>query len=98
VLTTTPGGRSTSFVRRQLRPYLKYLDRHGSLVPRLCKADVMAWVVLGEHDDVGLTDDERHGLQECALVTLVTVVGAGHFTMNRDPARIADVIVEMVSV
>lgn len=86
------------FVRRQLRPYLQYLDRHGSLVPRLCNAGMKAWVVFGERDDVGLTDEERRGLQECDLVTLVTVAGAGHFTMNQEPARIADVIVEMVPV
>lgn len=83
------------FVRRQLRPYLEYLDRHGSLVSRLCDAGVKAWVVFGERDDVGLKDEERQGLQECDLVTLVTVAGAGRFTMNQEPARIADVIVEM---
>ena len=81
------------FVRRQLRPYLGYLDRHGSLVPRLCNSGVRAWVVFGEHDDVGLTDEERQGLQECALVTLVTIAGAGHFTMNQEPTQIAEMSV-----
>src|SRR5262245_51262878 len=46
------------FLRRQTRVYLEYLDRHGSLARRLCDSGVRAWVVFGEHDDVGLTDDE----------------------------------------
>jgi hypothetical protein len=32
-------------VRRTLHPYLEYLDRHGSLVPRLCDSGVRAWGV-----------------------------------------------------
>jgi pimeloyl-ACP methyl ester carboxylesterase len=30
-------------------------------------------------------------------VTLVTIAGVGHFTLNQQPGRIADLIVEMVS-
>ena len=83
-------------VRRQTRRYLEYLDRHGSLVSRLCNADVKAWIVFGERDDVGLAGEERRKLEQCALVTLVTIADAGHFTMNQEPARIADVMLEMV--
>ncbi len=85
-------------VRGQTRHYLEYLDRHGSLVSRLCNAGVRAWIVFGERDDVGLTGEERRELEQCALVTLVTIADAGHFTMNQEPARIANVILEMVPV
>jgi pimeloyl-ACP methyl ester carboxylesterase len=84
------------FVRRQLREHLAYLDRHGSLVPRLCDSGVQSWVVFGERDDVGLTDEERRGLEQCPAVTLITIAGARHFTMNSQPGRIADVIRDMV--
>jgi pimeloyl-ACP methyl ester carboxylesterase len=86
------------FVRGQTRRYLDYLDRHGSLVSRLCNAGTKAWVVFGEHDDVGFADTERRELEKCLGVTLVTIANAGHFTMNKEPARIADTIIEMVAV
>lgn len=85
------------FVRRQLRQHLAYLDRHRSLVPRLCNSGVKAWVVFGERDDVGPTDEERRGLERCPAMTLITIADAGHFTMNSEPGRIADVVREMVS-
>jgi pimeloyl-ACP methyl ester carboxylesterase len=85
------------FVRRQTRRYLEYLDRHGSLVSRLCDAGVRAWVVFGENDDVGLSEEERRELDECARTTLATIPGAGHFTMIQEPRRIAEVILKTVS-
>jgi pimeloyl-ACP methyl ester carboxylesterase len=85
------------FLRRQTRRYLEYLDRHGSLVSRLCDSGVKAWVVFGERDDIGLTDDERRALEECPHVTLITIPDAGHFTLNEKPDRIAELIVGMLS-
>jgi pimeloyl-ACP methyl ester carboxylesterase len=85
------------FLQQQTRRYLEYLDRHGSLVSRLCDSGVRAWVVFGEGDDIGLTDDERRALDECSHVTLVTIPDAGHFTLNEEPGRIAELIVGMVS-
>jgi pimeloyl-ACP methyl ester carboxylesterase len=85
------------FLQRQTRRYLEYLDRHRSLVSRLCDTGARAWVVFGERDDVGLTDDERRALEECPRVAVVTIPGAGHFTLNEEPGRIAELIVEMVS-
>jgi pimeloyl-ACP methyl ester carboxylesterase len=84
------------FVRRYTRGLLDYLDRHGSLVARLCDAGVNACVVFGEHDDTGLADSERRGLAECPRVRLVTIPGAGHFTMVQEPGRIAELVLEMV--
>ena len=84
------------FVRRYTRGLLDYLDRHGTLVSRLCDAGVDAWVVFGEHDDTGLADSERHGLEECPRVRLVTIPAAGHFTMVQEPGRIAELVLDMV--
>ena len=75
------------FLRRQTRGYLDYLDRHGSLAPRLCDSSMRAWVVFGDRDDVGLTDDERDILENCSTVTMVTIADAGHFTLNEKPDR-----------
>jgi pimeloyl-ACP methyl ester carboxylesterase len=58
---------------------------------------VNACVVFGEHDDTGLADEERHGLEECPRVRLVTIPGAGHFTMVQEPGRIAEMVLEMVA-
>jgi len=85
------------FVRRQTRLYLEYLDRHGSLAPRLCASDVPAWVVFGENDDIGLQDSERQELEACPTVTLITIPGAGHFTLNQEPAQVAEVVVQALA-
>ena len=85
------------FVREMTHRYLRYLDQHGSLVPRLCDSGVTASVVFGENDDTGLTDRERGALEECSGVTLITIPEAGHFTMVDSPGRIAELILEVVS-
>lgn len=83
--------------RRQIGLYFEYLDRHPSLVSRLCDSGVKAWVVRGDRDEVGLTDEERRGLEACPNVTMVTVPDATHFVMTDQPARIAELILEVVS-
>ncbi|MCU7820945.1 alpha/beta fold hydrolase [Kitasatospora sp. DSM 101779] len=85
---------SASFCRRALTEYFAYLDRHGSLVPRLCDAGVRAWVVRGDRDEVGLTDDERAALGACRSVTLETVEDSGHLVMVEQPAAVARLIVD----
>ena len=84
-------------VRDGTHRYLEYLDRYGSLVSRLCDAGVKAWVVFGAHDDIGLSDHERQGLEACDLVTLVTIPDTGHFALVDKPARVADIVLEAVS-
>jgi pimeloyl-ACP methyl ester carboxylesterase len=84
------------FLKDQTRGYLAYLDRHGSLVGRLCDANVQATVAFGERDDVRLAPGERRGLERCPWVRLATVEGAGHFTLNQRPARVADLLVELL--
>jgi pimeloyl-ACP methyl ester carboxylesterase len=83
------------FCRRIVRGYYQYLDAHGSLVPRLCESGVKSYVVFGDNDEIGLTDEERAGLEACADVTLVTVADATHMLIIEQPARIAELILEL---
>jgi pimeloyl-ACP methyl ester carboxylesterase len=85
------------FLRRQTRCYLDYLDRHGSLAPRLCESGARAWVVFGDRDDVGLTTDERQLLERCPTVTMITIADSGHFTLNEKPGQIAKVLLEALT-
>jgi pimeloyl-ACP methyl ester carboxylesterase len=83
--------------RRIVRRYYEYLDRHGVLVARLCASGVPAWVVRGDHDEIGLTDAERRELTACPHVRMVTVPDAGHAVLVEQPARVADVVLEAVA-
>jgi pimeloyl-ACP methyl ester carboxylesterase len=82
------------FLRRQTREYLAYLDRHGSLVSRLGDAGVPTQIVFGERDDVGITNDERRGLAAYPHVTIIEIANAGHFTLNEQPAQIAELVLD----
>lgn len=84
------------FCRRGVRAYFEYLDAHGSLVPRLCQSGVTSYVVFGDNDEIGLTDEERSGLEACADVTLVTVADATHGLIIEQPAQIAELILELI--
>jgi pimeloyl-ACP methyl ester carboxylesterase len=84
------------FCRRGVRTYFEYLDAHGSLVPRLCQSGVKSYVVFGDSDEIGLTDQERSGLEACPDVTLITVADATHGLIIEQPARIAELILELV--
>jgi pimeloyl-ACP methyl ester carboxylesterase len=83
--------------RRMVRRYFEYLDRHGSLVSRLCGSGVKAWVVFGDRDEVGLTDEERRGLEACPTVTLLTTPDASHMIFTDQPGWTADLILDVVS-
>ena len=63
------------FMRRGMRAYFQYLDRHGSVATRLAEAAVPAWVVHGESGDGGMTGDERRTLQAYAWIRIVTIPG-----------------------
>ena len=82
--------------RRMVRRYFEHLDRYGSLVQRLCDTGVKAWVIFGERDQVGLTDDERSALEACPSVTMVTVPDATHVVMLDQPARVAELILDVM--
>jgi len=85
------------FLRRQTHLYLEYLDRHGSLAPRFADSDVPAWVVYGETDDIGITDDERAVLETSPHVRIVRISDAGHFTLNQQPREIAKLVLEALT-
>ena len=80
------------FLRRQTRVYLEYLDRHGSLARPLCDAGVRTWLVFGEHDEIGLTDEERDVLEACPSASVVTIADTGHFALNDKPSEIAEIL------
>ena len=96
VLTNELKNNDPRFLRRQTHLYLAYLDRHGSLARRFCDSRTPAWVVYGEHDDVGITPDERDLLEAAPHVRLVEIPDAGHFTLNQKPGEIAAIVLEAV--
>jgi pimeloyl-ACP methyl ester carboxylesterase len=83
-------------IRIHLRRYFDYLRRYGTLAPRLCESGVQAEVVFGEHDEVGLTPEERGILESCSTTRLHVVPDAGHMLINQQPDWIAELIVEAV--
>jgi len=84
-------------VRIGLREYLRWLNRGDGRAERLCQAGVPTWIVLAEKGDGGLTADERHTLEACPHVHLVTIPGSVFFLPNEIPERIAAVIVDAVA-
>jgi pimeloyl-ACP methyl ester carboxylesterase len=77
--------------------YLTYLGRHGSVVSRLCRSGVRAWVVHADHGDGGLTNVERRILEACPRITVVTIPGTSWFLPNEEPARIADLVIDALA-
>jgi pimeloyl-ACP methyl ester carboxylesterase len=80
--------------RRGVRSYMQYLERHGSVAPRLRDAGVPAFVVHGESGDGGVTDEERRTLEASPRITLITIPGASFMTPNEEPALAAKLVVE----
>src|SRR5262245_42359277 len=83
--------------RASIGLYIDYLQRRGPLVDRLCGSGVKAWVVFGDHEEVGLTDDERRGLEACPSVTLVPPLESTHLVMLDQPAQCAEVVRDAVT-
>ncbi|MFD6919291.1 alpha/beta fold hydrolase [Streptomyces sp. NPDC059944] len=91
-LTAEFGKNDPAFCRAAVRHYFAYFGRHGSLVDRLRDSGVPAWVVRGDHDDVGLSPEERARLEASPGVTLVDVPGAGHLVMIDQPVAVAELV------
>lgn len=90
-------GNDSRLCRALVRRYFEYVDRHGSLVSRLCDSGVRAWAAFGDgKGEVGLTDEERRGLESCPNVELVTIRGSGHFALNDNPGIVAGLILGAV--
>lgn len=85
------------FLQAQNHRYLEYLDHHVALAPELCMAGTPAFVVFGGKGDVGLTAPERAALLDGEHVQVITIEGAGHFTLNVEPARVADIVLDAVA-
>ncbi|MFF0416064.1 alpha/beta fold hydrolase [Kitasatospora sp. NPDC004745] len=96
-LTADLGLTEAGSARRIVRAYYEYLDRHGSLVDRLCGTGLPAWVVRGDHDEIGLQPAERAALEACPRVTTVTVPDAGHAVLVEQPAAVAEVVLAAVA-
>ncbi|MFI0961457.1 alpha/beta fold hydrolase [Streptomyces sp. NPDC021080] len=82
-----------AFCRQVIRHYFDYLDRYPDLVARLRDSGVPAWVVRGDHDDIGLSEEERTGLEAAPGVTMVSVPDAGHLVMVEQPDAVAELVV-----
>lgn len=82
--------------RRIMHRYFEYLDLYGTLAPRLRGSGARAWVVRGDRDDIGLTDDERAELEAGPHITLVTVPDAGHMVLTDQPAVVAGLVARVV--
>jgi pimeloyl-ACP methyl ester carboxylesterase len=83
--------------RQLLRDYFRYLSRAemtDGIAARLVSSGVRTWVVRGDHDEIGLTDDERAVLTASPDVTLVVIEGSGHFVLTDQPAAVVGVVLE----
>jgi pimeloyl-ACP methyl ester carboxylesterase len=96
-LAEAMSGNDPRAARRIVRAYYEYLAVHRTLTGRLCAAGVPAWVVRGDHDEIGLRPTERRSLETCPTVTTVTVPDAGHAVLVEQPAAVAEVILEAVA-
>lgn len=90
-------GNDPRVCRELVRHYLAYLDRHESLVSRLCESGVRAWAAFGDSKgEVGLSDDERQAPEACPNVELATIRGSGHLALNDNPGAVAGLILAAV--
>jgi pimeloyl-ACP methyl ester carboxylesterase len=94
VLAPLLGRTDPEGARRVVRGYYEYLDRYDGLAERLVDSDVPAWVVRGDHDEIGLQPAERETLEKGAHITMVTIPDAGHMVLVEQPAAVANVIVK----
>ena len=90
--------RSDWRVNRQLmRDYFRYLARAEAgegIAAGLVSSGVQAWVVRGDRDEIGLTDEERAVLTGSSNVTLLIVPGAGHFVLTDQPGAVVAIVLD----
>jgi pimeloyl-ACP methyl ester carboxylesterase len=83
-------------MRSHIRHYVDFMSEHGSRADLLCASGVEATVVLGDEDEVGITDAERGALEACPTTRFVSVPGVGHMIANQRPALVAELILKAV--
>jgi pimeloyl-ACP methyl ester carboxylesterase len=83
---------SPTVMRTHLHRYLTYLDEHRTLAPTLCQTGVPTWLLYGANDDVTIAPDERHTLDTCPTVTVITLPDTRHFLANEQPAEVATLL------
>jgi pimeloyl-ACP methyl ester carboxylesterase len=96
-LAAEMAGADRKDVRLTTRRFFEYVDKHGTVVGRLCRSGVSAEVAFGDADDVGLTAAERSALESCATIRLHTVPDCGHMVINQRPEWVADLIGTVLS-
>lgn len=88
---------STGDLRLGLREYLSWLNSGEDHASLLCRSGVPTWVVHAEKGDGGLTADERHTLEACPTVQIMTIPGSVFFLPIEAPDQIASVINDAVA-
>jgi len=84
-------------MKRIFGGYVSYLRASETPAAELCNAGVPVWVVHAEKGDGALTDAERHALNACPLVNVVTMPGTSYFIPNEEPERVAVILTEALS-
>jgi pimeloyl-ACP methyl ester carboxylesterase len=87
-----------SSMRKVFHGYLQYLGRPDAPATRLCDAGVPAWFAHAEKGDGDLTDDERHTLEACPNIEVITIPGKSFFLPNEEAERIAELVVDALAV
>lgn len=83
--------------RRLVRAYFAYAGRRPDLAADVCASGVPTIVAFGDHEETGLTADERATLEAGEHVQLVTVTDATHMHIVERPTRTAELLLELLT-
>jgi pimeloyl-ACP methyl ester carboxylesterase len=82
--------------RRLVIAYFDHMARHHGLARRLAAARITTWVARGDRDEVALSPRQLAVLGQAPNVTLVTVPGAGHFSMTDTPWEVNRLVLALL--
>ncbi|MDH4220283.1 MAG: alpha/beta hydrolase [Candidatus Aminicenantes bacterium] len=86
-----------SIARKVLMGYFDHIDKHGNLAERLATTQVPVYYLRGDQDDIKLTDENRARLEAYDRVKVFDIPGARHFAMTDNPAEVAKLIIQMLT-
>ena len=86
-----------SIARKVLIGYFDHINKHGNLAERLATTQVLVYYLRGNQDDIGLTNENRARLEACDRVKVFDIPGARHFAMTDNPAEVAKLIIQMLT-